>query len=81
MRITDNKNECDNISKCHNPITIGEDDNALRVLCSECKNQYIIRKDWRGVPDNKQYSEIFRRETLQGHQDLFYKYYPQWLSN
>lgn len=67
--------ECDNISYCHNPITIGEDQNALRVLCTQCKNQYIIRKDWRGVPLNRDYSNIFRKEILQGNDNLFYKYY------
>lgn len=67
--------ECDNTSYCHNPITIGEDQNALRVLCTQCKNQYIIRKDWRGVPLNRDYSNIFRKEILQGNDNLFYKYY------
>lgn len=67
--------ECDNTSYCHNPITIGEDQNALRVLCTQCKNQYIIRKDWRGVPLNRDYSNTFRKEILQGNDNLFYKYY------
>lgn len=71
--------ECDNISSCHSPVTVAEDQNAMRVYCRECKNQYVIRKDWRGVPENRQYSEIFRKEILQGHQDLFYKYYPEHL--
>lgn len=71
--------ECDNVAFCHNPITIAEDESALRAICTQCKNQYIIRKDWRGVIDNRQYSKIFRKETLQPHQNLFYKYYPQHL--
>lgn len=71
--------ECDNISFCHDPITIGEDENAQRVFCLQCKNQYVIHKDWRGVPDNVQYSEIFKKEILQPRDNLFYKYYPQHL--
>ena len=71
--------ECDNISNVHNPRTIAEDENAIRVLCLECKHQYVIRKDWRGVPENKQYSKLFKRDTLQGHENLFYKVYPQYL--
>lgn len=71
--------ECDNISQCHQPITVGDDNSALRVLCTQCKNQYTIRKDLRGVVDNRQYSKIFRKETLQGNANLFYKYYPQHL--
>ncbi len=71
--------ECNNISQCHDPIVIGEDDNAMRVFCRQCKNQYVIRKDWRGVPENRQYSKIFQKEILQGNDNLFYKYYPMHL--
>lgn len=71
--------ECDNISNCHDPITIGEDNNAIRVFCRQCKHQYVIRKDWRGVAENRQYSEIFKRDVLQGNDNLFYKIHPQHL--
>ena len=70
---------CDNFSSCHTPITIGEDNNASRVMCTTCKEQYVLRKDYRGVHFNRQYSEIFKKEILQGHENLFYKYYPQHL--
>lgn len=71
--------ECNNQSSCHKPIVIKEDESAMRVLCTECKNQYVIRKDWRGVVDNIQYSKIFKREILQPNSNLFYRYYPQHL--
>lgn len=74
-----NEFECDNQSHCHDPIIIGEDQNAIRVICKQCKNQCVIRKDWRGVPFNRQYSEIFKREILQPNSNLFYKYYPMHL--
>lgn len=69
--------ECDNIFSCHTPITINEDNNALRVICISCKHTYIIRKDWRGVPLNREYSKIYKKEILQPNTLLFYKYYPQ----
>lgn len=71
--------ECDNISACHDPITIGEDSSAMRVYCKNCKHQYVIRKDWRGIPVNRDYIKIFKRDVLQGNDNLFYKYYPQHL--
>lgn len=75
MNLTNNEFECDNISYCHDPITIGEDGNAIRVFCRQCNNQYLIRKDERGVVDNREYSKIFKKEILQPNSNLFYKYY------
>lgn len=69
--------ECDNKFRCHDAIAIGDDNNAMRVSCRQCNHMYVIRKDWRGVPDNRQYSKIFRKEILQPNNSLFYKYYPQ----
>ena len=84
MRNSKSKNEafqgyCDNFFDCHDPITVSEDNNALRVFCKICKDQIVIRKDWRGVPDNRHYSEVFKRYILQGNDNLFYRYYPQHL--
>ncbi len=70
---------CNNFANCHDPITISEDNNASRVLCKTCKNQYVIRKDWRGIHENRQYSKIFKKEILQGNDNLFYKYNSQYL--
>lgn len=63
----------------HNPITIGEDNDALRWLCKECKESGVIRKDWRGVHLNREYAKIYKREILQPNSNLFYKYYPTYL--
>lgn len=71
---------CDNTSRCHEIKTILEDENALRVICIECKNQLVIRKDWRGIPENRQYSKVFKKDILQGNDNLFYKYHPQYLN-
>lgn len=71
---------CNNISECHNPVTIGEDINALRVYCKICNAIIIIRKSpITGAPEKKHYAEVFKRDILQGNDNLFYKYYPQWL--
>ncbi len=71
--------ECDNVSFCHELKECADDNNATRVVCTICWNQYVIRKDWRGIHLNKQYQKIFRKESLQGNNPLFYKYYPQFL--
>ena len=68
---------CDNKSRCHNPITIGEDNNALRVYCKDCHAIIVIRKDYRGVPERRKYAEVFKRDILQGNDKLFYKYYEK----
>jgi len=72
---------CDNIRASHDCVIIGEDMNAARVYCRECKSQYVIRKDHRGVPLNRQYAEIFKRDILQGGDNLLYKYRPQFLKH
>jgi hypothetical protein len=72
-------NPCNNISKCHDLTTISDTD-VLRVICKDCHHQYAIRKDMiKGVPEKRQYVKIFRKEALQGNDNLFYKYYPQFI--
>lgn len=71
--------ECDNKWACHTPVTVAEDKNALRVLCRTCKRQYVLRKDWRAVQHNRDYSKVFKKDILQPHENLFYKYYPHYL--
>ncbi len=71
--------ECDNICKAHSPYVIAEDENAMRVICNECKHIYIIRKDWRGVPENREYSRIFKKDIVQGNDNLFYRYHSEYL--
>ena len=69
---------CDNVQRCHNPIEIGQDENATRWYCTECKEIGIIRKDpFKRVPEKREYARIYRRDILQGKDNLFYKYYPQ----
>lgn len=70
---------CDNISKCHDLVFVAEDESASRVICKECKHQYVIRKDWRGIHENRQYSKVYKRDVLQGSDNLLYKYHPEFL--
>lgn len=72
--------ECDNKKRCHTPKTISEDNCAMRVICTTCWYQYVIRKDpHKGSPEKRSYAKIFRKDILQGNDNLFYKYYPQHL--
>lgn len=72
--------ECNNISSTHSPIIVAEDQNAMRIYCTECHNQFVIRKEpFKGVPENRQYSKIFKRDVLQGNDNLFYKYNSQFI--
>lgn len=71
---------CDNKSQAHNMLVISDGDTAMRVLCKLCKHQFVIRKDpYKGVPEKRQYAKLYKRDILQGSDNLFYKYYPQYL--
>lgn len=70
---------CNNISQTHNLININDSD-ALRVLCIQCKKQFVIRKDsYIGAPEKRQYIKLFKRDALQGNDNLLYKYHPEFL--
>jgi len=72
--------ECDNKSNAHNMINVSDGDTAMRVICTECKHQYVIRKDRiKGTPEFRQYVKLFKRDVLQGGDNLFYKYHPEHL--
>ncbi len=71
---------CDNKSQCHDLITISDGDTAMRVLCQICKHYFTIRKDpFKEVPEKRQYAKLYKREILQGNDNLFYKYHPEHL--
>lgn len=71
---------CDNLSNVHDPLTIGEDGSAIRVICRICKEQIVIHKDmFTGAPEKREWARVFKRDTLQPNTNLFYKVYPQHL--
>ena len=71
--------ECDNFQSCHNLTTISEDENAIRVVCNQCWHQYVVRKDWRGSPEKRSYAKLFKKDILQPKENLFYRYYSNYL--
>lgn len=71
---------CDNKSACHNMKEIIDGDSAMRVICIECKRQFVIRKDsFKGVPEKRQYAKLYKRDILQGSDSLLYRYHPEYL--
>lgn len=72
--------ECNNVSACHHLVDIFDGDSGMRVLCKDCKRQYVIRKDsYKRVPEIRQYVKMFRKDALQGNDNLFYKYHDNYL--
>lgn len=65
---------CNNLSCCHNPDVINEDNNAILVFCKECGDTVRIGKDIKGSPEHRIYSEFFKRELVQPDHPLYYKY-------
>lgn len=65
---------CDNIHSCHSPEVINEDNNAILVYCKDCGLQERIGKDLKGNPENRAYSEFFKRELVQPDHPLYYLY-------
>ena len=72
--------ECNNVSQAHDMKIVQEDDCAMRVICNICKNQYTIHKDInKGVPEKRMYAKLFKRDIMQGNDNLFYKIHPEHL--
>lgn len=71
---------CNNKSQCHDLSIVTDGDSAQRVVCKLCKANIVIRKDVvKGVPERRQYARIFKRDILQGGDNLFYKYHPEFI--
>lgn len=71
---------CDNINQCHDNITIGETSDGIRTYCKLCGKINEIRFDTNGRCDNREYSEIFKRDTVQPGSNLYYKIHPELMS-
>ena len=70
---------CNNKSNAHKLKDISDGD-AMRVVCEICKHQIVIRKDYnKRVPEKRQYAKVFKRDILQGNDNLLYKYNPQFI--
>ena len=72
---------CENISYCHDVKELADTD-TMRVICKNCKQQHIIRKEpVKDVPEKRSYAKIYKKDILQGNDNLFYKYHPEYLTN
>lgn len=71
---------CDNVSSAHAPWLIDETSEVIRVICKDCKAQEVLRKDHRGAPEPRSYAQFYKRDILQGNENLFYRYHPEYLS-
>lgn len=73
--------ECDNKSRCHDPITIFDNKEAVVIYCKSCYNKWVVRKyPIKEVPERRLFAKLFKRDILQPRENLFYKYYPQYMS-
>lgn len=64
----------DNISLCHKMKTLEDAPDVVIGYCIKCKQRYYCRKvDGRVEP---KYGKIYRRDTLQPGQNLYYREYP-----
>lgn len=71
---------CDNKAQCHSLVAISDGDSGMRVLCTNCHTPFVIRKDrFKEVPEKRSYAKIFKKDILQGNDNLFYKYHPEYL--
>lgn len=51
---------CDNVKNVHDPVTI-TDTEAIRVICKQCKHQFVVRKYIdKGTPEIREYAYIYR---------------------
>lgn len=65
----------DNVNFVHKMRTLEDVSDVLVVYCERCKARYYFRKDAGGRIMGQNYHNIFKRDTLQPHQNLYYKEY------
>jgi hypothetical protein len=68
---------CNNITRCHDLIIFEENVTALRAFCKTCRRSYVVRKDGNGNPEKRKYARLFKKDILQRHENLYYKYHPE----
>ena len=65
----------DNKNSVHKMIYLEDAPDIIVAYCERCKKRFYVRKGQGGRPAPI-YSEIFKRDTLQQHENLYYKEYP-----
>lgn len=71
---------CDNISALHWPEILGDTDGAIVAHCKLCHEIAIFRTDREGRPENRRYSQWFKRDIIQPGHPLYYKYHESQVS-
>jgi len=71
---------CDNKNNVHTNIIINETSDGIRTRCVKCGEINILRIDPNGRMDNKEYSRVFKADTLQPQDNLYYKLFPNKMS-
>ena len=71
---------CDNINNVHDNLIINQTEDGLRVICKHCKQINVLRMERNGRFNNRQYSEIFKRDILQRGSNLYYKIHDKEMS-
>lgn len=65
----------DNKNHTHKMKYLEDAPDVVVAYCENCKRRFYFRKcDGRTDPA---YSKVFKRDTLQRHENLYYKYYGQ----
>lgn len=64
-----------NIDSVHKMKYLEDAPDVVVAYCEHCKKRYYFRKN-NGKTDPK-YNAVFKRDTLQAHENLYYKIYPQ----
>lgn len=64
----------DNINSVHNMKYLEDAPDVVVAYCTRCKSRYYFRKDANRT--DPRYGKIFKRDTLQPHENLYYKEYP-----
>jgi len=55
----------------HLPKILSDANDCTQAYCERCKERVFIRRG-----DKKKMAEFFERDTLQPHQNLYYKEFP-----
>lgn len=75
-----NMPKCDNIGTIHVPVICSETAQGYKVYCRRCDTYWCMKKDGRGVADNRAWGEAFFEDVVQPPHPLFFKLHPERMS-
>lgn len=71
---------CDNRNNVHDPLQIVDEPGGIRYICKTCKKIMVLRRGADDRFNNKEYTEVFKRDLLQPHDNLYFKVHPELMS-